>query len=218
MKKQFLAKLLVLVMVLSMIPGTLLVANAATNGNDGSVSNNGSVDEDGNTPSDTTPSTPGTDSEDKDLGDMTVSSEVAEVTAVSVDTDDITVEEGSAKIKVAVTNGQAKLALTTKAVNALADAVKGGELTLELDDEGATSLEITMPAKAMTNLAKESGADLTIKSSVAEISIPNNVLASALGKAGNVTIKAEHTDKSIGFSIATGGKSLKNVHGIKVEF
>lgn len=200
MKKQFLAKLLVLAMVLSMIPGTMLVAAAATGGNDGSEKPYIVVD-------------------DTKIEDLEISDVVATEPTVTVNADDITIEDGSAKIKVTVTNGVAKLKLDSKAVASLATAVKSGSITLELDDAGATELTVTLPAKAVTALAKETGADLNIKSTVAEISIPNNVLASAMGKTGNVSINATHSDSTIGFSIATtGGKSLKNVKGIKVEF
>lgn len=186
MKKQFIAKLLVLVMVLTMVPGTMLVSKAAASNNQYYY-----------VPADTSVSTS---------------------SASSVDAKDITTADGEATIKVTVKNGVSAVTLTAKAVEGLADVAADGAITLVLEDDGAEKLNLSFPAKEMKKLAEDTSADLTIKSSVATITIPNNVLASALGNAGTVKVSAQHTAKAVGFTVQVRGKSLKSAKGIVVEF
>ena len=176
MKKQFIAKLLVLAMVLSMVPVTILAANA-------SGSNGGYYS-------------------------------VYEDTTVRVN--EPVSADGAIEAK--VVNGKATVALNAKAVESLADLAKNGEIALEIKAEGATKVDVSFPAKALTEVAKETGADLTIKSSVATITSPNAVLANEFTSFGNVKVSAQATGSSVGFSIQAGGKALQNIKGLKVEF
>lgn len=176
MKKQFIAKLLVLAMVLSMVPVTILAAGAASN-------NGGYYD-------------------------------VYEDTTVRVN--EPVSEDGVIEAKVVA--GKATVSLNAKAVESLADLAKDGEIALEIKDEGATQVDVSFPAKTLTEVAKETGADLTIKSSVATITIPNEVLTNEFTNSGNVKISAQATGSSVGFSIQASGKALKNIKGLKVEF
>lgn len=188
MKKQFIAKLLVLALVLSMVPVSIVAASAA-----------GSAE----TCPDTCPTRPGSS------GGYT-----APDTTVRVD------EPVSADgvIEVKVVAGTATVALNAKAVESLADLAKDGEITLEIKAEGATKIDVSFSAKALTAVAKETGADLTIKSNVATITIPNTVLANEFSEFGSVRITAQATAYNVGFSIQAGGKALKNIKGLKVEF
>ena len=176
MKKQFIAKLLVLAMVLSMVPVTILAANA-------SGSNGGYYS-------------------------------VYEDTTVRVN--EPVSADGAIEAK--VVNGKATVALNAKAVESLADLAKNGEIALEIEAEGATKVDVSFPAKALTEVAKETGADLTIKSPVAVITIPNAVLANEFTGFGNMKVSAQATGSSVGFSIQADGKALQNIKGLKVEF
>ena len=176
MKKQFTAKLLVLAMVLSMVPVTILAANA-------SGSNGGYYS-------------------------------VYEDTTVRVN--EPVSADGAIEAK--VVNGKATVALNAKAVESLADLAKNGEIALEIKAEGATKVDVSFPAKALTEVAKETGADLTIKSPVAVITIPNAVLANEFTGFGNMKVSAQATGSSVGFSIQADGKALQNIKGLKVEF
>ena len=121
-------------------------------------------------------------------------------------------------IEVKVVNGKATVALNAKAVESLADLAKNGEIALEIEAEGATKVDVSFPAKALTEVAKETGADLTIKSPVAVITIPNAVLANEFTGFGNMKVSAQATGSSVGFSIQADGKALQNIKGLKVEF
>ena len=175
MKKQFIAKLLALALVLSMVPVTLVASAAGSNGGyygvyvDTTVRVNEPVSSDGT-------------------------------------------------IEVKVVNGKATVALNAKAVESLADLAKNGEIALEIEAEGATKVDVSFPAKALTEVAKETGADLTIKSPVAVITIPNAVLANEFTGFGNMKVSAQATGSSVGFSIQADGKALQNIKGLKVEF
>lgn len=181
MKKQFIAKLLALALVLSMVPATVLVASAtgATTSNE----NGGYYD-------------------------------VYEDTTVRVN--DAVPETGVIEAKVVA--GTAIVTLNTKAVESMADLASDGEIALEVKDEGATKLEVSFPAKALTEVAKETGADLTIKSSVATITIPNEVLTNEFNNAITMKVSVQNTGSSVGFSIQASGKALKNIKGLTVVF
>jgi len=196
MKKQFISKLLVLVMVLAMVPVTALAASAAGSNEDSNI-DSGTVSV---------------------LPDTTVTPSAPAVTETKVDAADIAIADGSASIEVKVVNGTASVALNDKAVESLADLAKGGEIVLEIKAEGASKLNASFPAKALTALAQETGADLTIQSSVATISIPNEVLSNELGTSGNVKISAQSTASSVGFTIQVSGKALKGIKGVQVTF
>lgn len=177
MKKQTIAKLLVLVMVLTMVPVTILAASAAT----AAGSNSGYY-------------------------------AIYEDTTVRVN------DTVDGAIKATVVGGKATVVLNTTAVESLAELESNGEIVLEIKAEGASRLEVTFPAKALTDLAKKTGADLTIKSDVVTITIPNDVLSNEFTGFGSVRISAHANEDSVGFSIQAGGKALKNIKGIKVEF
>ena len=178
MKKKFIAKLLVLALVLSMVPATILAASAATAGN-----NSGYYD-------------------------------VYEDTTVRVN--EAVPETGVIEAKVVA--GVATVTLNAKAVESLADLAKDGEIALEIKAEGATKVEAYLDSAALIKVAEETSADLTIKSSVATITIPNAVLTNEFSGIGSVKVSVQNTGSSVGFSIQASGKALKNTKGLKVEF
>lgn len=178
MKKQFIAKLLVLALVLSMVPATILAANASTAPNNGGYY------------------------------------DVYEDTTVRVN--EPVAETGVIEAKVVA--GTAIVTLNAKAVESLADLAKDGVIVLEIKDEGATRTEISYDAAALIKVAEDTGADLTIKSSVATITIPNEVMTNEFTNIGSVKVSVQNTGSSVGFSIQASGKALKNIKGLKVEF
>ena len=177
MKKQFIAKLLALALVLSMVPAGVMAASAATANNSGYYV-------------------------------------VYEDTSVRVS------EPVSADgvIEAKVVAGTAIVTLNSTAVESLADLAQGGEIALEIKSEGATKVEVNLAAQALIGVAEETGADLTIKSSVATITIPNEVLVNEFTGIGSVKVSVQATGSSVGFSIQASGKALKNIKGLKVEF
>lgn len=121
-------------------------------------------------------------------------------------------------IEAKVVAGTAIVTLNSTAVESLADLAQGGEIALEIKDEGATKLEVNLDSAALIKVAEETGADLTIKSSVATITIPNEVLVNEFTGIGSVKVSVQATGSSVGFSIQASGKALKNIKGLKVEF
>ena len=117
MKKQFIAKLLALALVLSMVPATILAASAAA-GNNSRATNNGATN------------SGATNSGGSYYQDTTV--RVNE--PVSAD----------GTIEVKVVNGKATVALNAKAVESLADLAKNGEIALEIKAEGATKVDVSL--------------------------------------------------------------------------
>ena len=195
MKKQFIAKLLALALVLSMVPLTVLAASA-----EGDTSNNNDNTNTGSTGPvyvDTTPVTPTT----------------------TVDAAEVTVENGSATIEATVVGGNATVVVPEKALDAMAEQVTGDELVLKIEAPGATKVDVSIPAKALTAFAEKTGANLTYElGDVATISIPNEALATVFGTSGNAKISAQASGNSIGFTIQVSGRSLKAIKGLQVTF
>lgn len=189
MKKQFIAKLLVLALVLSMVPVSVLVASAAgSNGNYGNYS----------VGVDTTPVTPPT---------------------TTVDATEVKVEDGTTTVEAKVVAGAATVVVPEKALEAMAEQVTGDELVLKVEAKGATKVDVSIPAKALTAFAEKTGAAVTFEmGEVATISIPNEALATVFGTSGNAKISAQASGSSIGFSIQVSGRSLKAIKGLQVTF
>lgn len=208
MKKQFIAKLLVLVMLLCMVPATAPAVNAAAD-------NTGSVVDD-NTGSNTG-SEGGTVIKDTDVVKLPSTTGIV-IDAATTSADKVAIEEGSAAITAKVVNGTANVKLSMGAVKKLAKAVEDGVITLVIDDEGADKLNVTLPAKSLTALAKATGADLTIESSVATISLSNSMIIANAGIAGNVKITVKTgEDGEVTHTLVVNGKELKDVEGFVVE-
>lgn len=195
MKKQFIAKLLALALILSMVPVAILGASAVEEA--GNNSNSGSAST-GPIYVDTTPVTPPT---------------------TTVDASDVTVEDGSATIEAKVVAGSATVVVPEKTLEAMAEQVTGDELVLKIEAPGATKVDVSIPAKALTAFAEKTGANLTYElGDVATISIPNDALATVFGTSGNAKISAQASGNSIGFSIQVSGRSLKTIKGLQVTF
>lgn len=180
MKKQFIAKLLALALVLSMVPAGVMAASAAA----GPTQNNN--------------------------GYYVVYEDTSVRVSEPVAADGV--------IEAKVVAGTAIVTLNSTAVESLADLAQGGEIALEIKSEGATKVEVNLAAQALIGVAEETGADLTIKSSVATITIPNEVLVNEFTGIGSVKVSVQATGSSVGFSIQASGKALKNIKGLTVEF
>lgn len=194
MKKQFTAKLLALALVLSMVPVAILGAGAVEGAGNNSNSSSGST---GPIYVDTTPVSPTT----------------------TVDASDVAVENGSATIEAKVVGGNATVVVPENALEAMAEQVTGDELVLKIEAPGATKVDVSIPAKALTAFAEKTGANLTYElGEVATISIPNEALATVFGTSGNAKISAQASGSSIGFTIQVSGRSLKGIKGLQVTF
>lgn len=204
MKKQFIAKLLALALVLSLAPMAMLTASASVAGSNTGATNGGATNGG---------ATNGGQTSDNGYVDV-----VPVDNTTTVGASDITVEDGSATIKAKVVSGTARVNLSQKAVAALAEQVTGDALVIKIDAANATKVDVSMPAKALTAAATKTGADLTIESPVATITIPNEALATLFGDTGTVKISAQASGSKIGFTIQVSGKSLKNIKGLQVTF
>ena len=190
MKKQFIAKLLALALILSMVPVAILGASAEA----GNINQSPSGGNDPIVP-DTAPVT------------------------TTVDSTEVKVENGSTTIEAKVVAGSATVVVPEKALEAMAEQVTGDELVLKIEAPGATKVDVSIPAKALTAFAEKTGANLTYElGDVATISIPNEALATVFGTSGNAKISAQASGNSIGFTIQVSGRSLKTIKGLQVTF
>lgn len=89
-------------------------------------------------------------------------------------------------IEAKVVAGTATVTLNAKAVESLADLAQDGETALEIKSEGTTKAEVSLAAAALIKVVEETSTDPTIKSSVATITVPNEVLTNEFTNFGSV--------------------------------
>lgn len=232
MKKQFIAKLLVLGLILVMLPTAAFAASLKytgtvygagnniygyVNGKKVNLSNkNGtyyyyvddtSSDAGGSTTT-TTPSTPAVDTVKPDEPLNTV--DVVEAEQVEV------AENGTLTVTLPakVEDGVAYVALTENAVNNL--EVEGEALVLVVDSKDATAVYLDMPVKALAKLDK----NVVVQSPIATITIPSSALTSTLKDATTVTVGAQVTESGvIAISVLADNKAVtKDIKGLVIEF
>ena len=183
MKKQFIAKLLVLAMILAMVPATLIAASAT----------------------------------DNNVYYYSVSADTATVVSAS----DIEIVDGELEIVAKVFNGAASVSISEKVMDTIIDKVieeKAEDLAIVIEAEGATKVDLNVPASALSKFGKKTGADLSVVlGNVASIGIPSESLESFGSVGANAKIGAQN-GASIGFSIQVSGRPMKGIEGLTVVF
>lgn len=216
MKKQTIAKLIVLGMVAAMLPIAALAAGedgvAATDS--GYNYSNENIDTSVDRPKadkDKTPATPAAPTETP-----------AETPAVTVETTTTADGKTASTTEVAAeTSGTTSTAtLTTEAVASLADqaaAAKSEVVVLNVAAaSSATEVVAAVPAAALADLATKTGADLTVASPVADITIANADLAAIAGAGSDVSISAKVEGDTVTFTVAVDGAAVEVEGGISV--
>lgn len=202
MNKKFIAKLLALAMVLSMVP----VAFAASwvervpNG-DGTYIYIYHESNDTNSNIGGKPSTPAAE-------DITTLPDkpTTEIT-------EITVEGDKAILEVRVVDGVAYAVVTEEALDV---EVKGDTLTLVVKADGADKVYVDLPGAALVKLGKA----VTMESDIATITIPATAMTGALKDAKTVTIAAAVSESgSYAIAVMADGKAVtKDIKGLSVVF
>lgn len=124
---------------------------------------------------------------------------------------------GKQDVAATVSGTTATATLTETAVASLADQVKDGVVVLNVTNTGsATEVVAALPAAALADLASKTGADLTVSSSDADITIGNADLAAIAGAGSNVTISAKMDGDTITFTVAVDGAAVEVEGGITV--
>lgn len=202
MKKQMLAKLVVLGMVAAMLPISALAAE--TDRNDDAYYN---------IAADITarPDRPESDSESKPVAETT------ESTTAAVKVETTTTSDGKVAATVAVTaqtsGSTATATMTAEAVASLAtQAADSDVVVLNVSaSSSATEVVAELPAAALADLASNTGADLTVASPVANITISNSDLAAVVEGATNVQISAKNDGGVITVSVLADGQPVAGV-------
>lgn len=236
MKKQFIAKLLVLAMVLALVP-TAAFAKQSSTSTDSDNPYAGMVKVTGKPANgnyfydcknssyyyyieDTTPSAPAT-SEAPAASEKPAIPEVLDtVEEIKDDQVEATDEGTTVTIKATVTEGVASVSVTAAAIESLAEQVKGDTLTLNIEAAGATQVAVTLPGAALVAMAEKSGVDVVMQSSVATITIPNDAMTSVLKNADSIAMSAG-IDASGKYAIAVmadGKPVTKDIKGLVVKF
>ncbi len=125
-------------------------------------------------------------------------------------------EDGNLTVKLPtkVEDGVAYVALTENAVNNL--QVEGEALILVIDSKDATVAYLDMPVKALTKL----NVNVVVQSPIATITIPSGALTTTLKDASTVTVGAQVTESGvIAISVLADGKAVtKDIKGLVVSF
>lgn len=252
MKKQQIAKLLVLGMVLAMLPISAFAATVTVGPDDIHFENGAyyAIDPDtgirypvthvGNGTysyevPDVTPVVPETPGREESAGkpaggpaalSPVVVETVGEVTAEVNDAGQV-VASTAVKVEVRTetnaageTVSVAAAALTESAVAGLAGRLaeaKADVVILKIESGAAGKAVVTFPAAALTSLALDTGADLTVASAVAAVTIPNAVLTALPAGAGTMEVIAgKNADGVITIALLAGGKAVDLSAGLSV--
>lgn len=199
MNKKFIARLLALAMVLSLVP----VAFAATRPvyDEATGTYYYYVTDDTNGYVGGNPSTPA------GVDVTTLPDEpTTEIT-------EITVEGDKATLDVAVVDGVAYAVVTEEALDV---EVEGDTLTLVVKADGADKVYVDLPGAALAKLGKA----VTMESDIATITIPATAMTGALKDAKTVTIAAAVSESgSYTIAVMADGKAVtKDVKGLVVAF
>lgn len=196
MKKQFLAKLLVLVMVLTLVP----IAALAANGDDNSIYYNKKHD--------TVVST-------EDPAPAAPKADVSVKTTTNADGSVVATTTVKAEV-----NGTAATATVDAAmVTALLAQAKDSDIiVLSVNaPRNATEAVLKVAGSALANLARQSKASLVVESSIATITVANEDLAGLASGATNVEVSAKVVGDTIVITVAKDGKDADLSKGVQVS-
>lgn len=230
MKKQLIAKLLALGLILAMLPTAAFAATVKNNyigpryeGANGlyGIVNNKKVNlferngtyyyftEDTDSSAGSTATTP-VEVDEVKPPEVLNTVDVVEAEQVEI------AEDGTLTVNLPtkVENGVAYVALTENAVNNL--QVEGETLVLVIDSKDATMAYLDMPVKALAKL----NVNVVVKSPIATITLPSSALTTTLKDATTVTVGAQVTESGvIAISVLADGKAVtKDIKGLVVEF
>lgn len=218
MKKQTLVKLIVLGMIAAMLPISAL-ANDAIGVRAGNNCCGSSVTEPEHE-EDRRPANPNKGS-NTSTSTTTPAETPAETPAVKVET--TTTADGKTATATTVettTTGTSSVAtMTAEAVASLAEQAKDSEVVVlnVAASSSATEVAAEVPAAALADLATTTGADLTVSSAVADITISNADLAAIAGAGTNVSISAKVDGDTVTITVAVDGKAVEVAGGIAVS-
>lgn len=232
MKKQFIAKLLVLAMVLALVPTAAFATTWTKRPGKGDGTNQYYWDAKNNLyyyyteDVATTPAAPAAPAEPAKPSEPSTTTEPAipEVTETveefKADQVKATDEGTTVTITATVKDGVASVGVTAAAIESLAEQVKGTTLTLDISAEGATKVAVTLPGKALVAMAQKTGVDVVMKSSIATITLPNTALTSILKDATDIAMSAGiDANGAYAISVVADGKAVTNqIKGLVVEF
>ncbi len=205
MKKQMLAKLIVLGMVAAMLPIAAIAADDKETTDETKCELNCAVDS-------------ATEDDRPTRGEKSEStSTTAPATSVTVQT--TTNASGQVVASTAVTATMSgSTATVTMSADALASlatqAANSDIIVLEVAaSSSATEVVLNVPAAALVDLATKTGADLVVSSSVANITLSNADLLAIAGSATNVQVSAKVVDGKIQILVAADGKAVTDIPG-----
>jgi len=119
--------------------------------------------------------------------------------------------------KPTVTNGTASTTVSSSTANTLVEGAKADnaeEVTVKVEPTGGTAdtVEVSLPASAVSNLGSQTNAALTVETPVADVKIPNESLGELSQGAGNVTISAaKNEDASISITVKKDSNVVTNL-------
>lgn len=209
MKKQLLAKLLVLGLVAAMLPIAAIAADEGTKDEVKCEVECGGTNTDDTTP-DERPDRP------EMGGSSSTGTETSTPSAVTVQT----TTNASGQV-VATTTVTATVSGSTATVTLSADmvaslisqAANSDVIVLDVAASSATEVVLNVPAASLVELATQTGADLTVTSAVANITLSNADLLAIAGNATNVQISAKVVDGKIQILVAADGQAVTNIPG-----
>lgn len=206
MKKQMLAKLVVLGMVAAMLPVAALAV-----GEENTNAENAYYQIDEERPE--RPERPKVDAEA--LPEDTSSSSSGTTVTVQTTTNANGQVVATTAVTATVSGSTATVTMGADALASLAaQAANSDVVVLEVAaSSSATEVVLNVPAAALVDLATQTGADLTVSSSVANITISNSDLLAIAGGATSVQISAKVVDGAIQILVSADGSAVTDIPG-----
>lgn len=215
MKKQFLAKLLVLGMVLAMLP---VAAFAADNTSNAVATDNNDYPYGGIIFDDYYFTVPDAGEDTSKTEEPTEPEKPAETEApaeVTTNADGKTV--ATAAVEAEVTGTTATVAVSAETVSSLVSQLvesKADVLVLPVAAESATKAVVSVPAAALAEVAAQTNAAVTVESAVASVTISNEAIAAIVEGAETVEITAEaNEDGTVTIALLADGVAVENIPG-----
>jgi len=116
-----------------------------------------------------------------------------------------------------VTNGTASTTVSSSTADTLVEGAKADnaeEVTVKVEPTGGTAdtVEVSLPASAVSDLGSQTNAALTVETPVADVKIPNESLGELSQGAGNVTVSAaKNEDASVSITVKKDSNVVTNL-------
>ena len=126
-----------------------------------------------------------------------------------------TTTETTARPTVNASNGSANATVSPSMGNTIVDQARSNHsntVTIAPEISGSVDrTQVTIPNNVVSQLGRETNADLVVSTPVADVTIPNGALSSLAGRGGRVSVTAEMAGNTVTVEVVVGSESVSSV-------